>query len=182
MCSPTHGGFGQEIPTVVTLTTSSGRWFEPSRGSQTKSAFVRRRIFVCIIHFSLFTIHYSLFTIHLLQADFEWIINNEVASLMNYGFAMWNTPSERDRFPVWEIYFISHCDNGAMLVCVRIGSSRMSTPTEVGMRLKAGARNAHYGVVELGFSVMLMFLNCGTSKVPSPTSLCWFYWDCREAD
>ena len=33
MCSPTHGGFGQEIPTVVTLTTSSGRWFEPSRGS-----------------------------------------------------------------------------------------------------------------------------------------------------
>ena len=36
MCSPTHGGFGQEIPTVVTLTTSSGRWFESSRGSQRK--------------------------------------------------------------------------------------------------------------------------------------------------
>ena len=34
-------------------------WFKPSRGSQTKSAFVRRRIFVCIIHYSLFIIHYS---------------------------------------------------------------------------------------------------------------------------
>ena len=33
MCSPTHGGFGQEIPTVVTLTTSSGRWFKSNRGS-----------------------------------------------------------------------------------------------------------------------------------------------------
>ena len=36
-----------------------GRGFESRRAYQTKSAFVRRRIFVCIIHFSLFTIHYS---------------------------------------------------------------------------------------------------------------------------
>ena len=47
-----------------------------------------------------------------------------------------------------------------MLVCVRIGSSRTSTPTEVGVRLKAGARNAHYGVVELGFIEQLNCRGC----------------------
>ena len=33
--------------------------------------------------FVLFTIHYSSFIIHLSQADFERIMKNEVASLMN---------------------------------------------------------------------------------------------------
>ena len=44
--------------------------------SKQKSAFARRRIFVCILHYSLFIIHFG-------QADFELIMNNEAASLMN---------------------------------------------------------------------------------------------------
>ena len=54
------------LPPFVKTLPRSVFAHSPSRGSQTKSTFVRRRIFVCIIHF-----HYSSFIFHLLQADFE---------------------------------------------------------------------------------------------------------------
>ena len=44
----------------------------PVRGAQTKSAFERRRIFVCIIHFSLFIIHYSFSLCGLWMNNEEW--------------------------------------------------------------------------------------------------------------
>ena len=40
MSSPTHRAYGKRfIDEVVTLTKSTGRWFEPSRGSQEKRPF-----------------------------------------------------------------------------------------------------------------------------------------------
>ena len=44
----------------------------PATPAKQKSAFARMRVFVCIIHFSLFIIHYSLF---ISRADF--LMKNE---------------------------------------------------------------------------------------------------------
>ena len=51
----------------------------PSTPAKEKSAFVRMRIFLCIIHYSLFIIHYSLNK----ERIFKLRMKNEVAQLMN---------------------------------------------------------------------------------------------------
>ena len=65
----------------VFISSTGGVWYTASFLSthpKRKSVHESGRIFVCIIHFSLFIIHYSL-TIRI----FEWIMNDEAASLMN---------------------------------------------------------------------------------------------------